>query len=234
MSHGEIQPYAQPVADLASGLVVGYRAIARWQHRRLGTLDAAAFIDMIAETPLANQVDLYVAREAAAVLALTPREPSLRLYAPVSKRLIADVRTEQYLSEIADAFSIRMNQMLLQLARPLLRDWDPALDDALQSLRDMDVAFVLSGVEAAEDVELLDRHDFRELHLSRRLTQRAATNPIARLAVSNIVQRAHDHAVVVAATGVDNLDDRDALLETGCDLATGDLYGRPQPTNTIE
>ena len=73
MTCGEVRPYAQPVVDLASGLLIGYRGTARWQHRHLGMLEAAAFIGMIADTPLANQVDLYVARETAAVLTLTTR-----------------------------------------------------------------------------------------------------------------------------------------------------------------
>src|SRR5512141_3236356 len=99
LSHGDVRPYAQPVVDLGSGLVVGYRGLARWHHRRLGTIDAAAFIAMIADTPLANEVDLYIARETAAVLALAVRDTPLRLYTPVSKRVVTDIRTEQYLSE---------------------------------------------------------------------------------------------------------------------------------------
>ena len=52
--------------------------------------------------------------------------------------------------------------------------------------------------------------------------------------VSRMVDIAHGHAALVAATGINNRQQRDALLETGCDLATGDLYGKPEPTNTIE
>jgi len=30
------------------------------------------------------------------------------------------------------------------------------------------------------------------------------------------------------------IEERDTLVEAGCDLATGDLYGRPEPTDTID
>ena len=103
-----------------------------------------------------------------------PRDTPLCLYAPVSKRLIADVRTEQYLLEIAEAFSLTMHQIRLQIARPLLDDWSPALDDALHSLRDTEVRLVLTGVEHASDAQDLDEYGFGELHLSRRLTSDAA------------------------------------------------------------
>ena len=234
MSHGHVKPYAQPVVDLGSGVVVGYRGLARWHHRTLGNLKADAFIAMIAETPFANEVDLYIARETAAVLLLTARGAPLCLYAPVSKRLIADVRTEQYLLEIADAFFLSMHQIRLQLARPLLDHWTPALHDALQSLRDASVTLVLSDAEHASDVRAADDYGFGELHVSRQLTQAAANDLDAMRVVTEIVRLAHDRGLVVAATGVDRPDQKDAMIATGCDLASGDLYGGPLPTDTIE
>src|SRR5262249_26095958 len=74
LSHGHVQPYAQPVVEVASETIVGYRGVSRWHHKRLGVLHAATFIDMIAGTPLAAQVDLYIAREIAAVLTLVTRD----------------------------------------------------------------------------------------------------------------------------------------------------------------
>ncbi len=234
MSHGDVRAYAEPVVDLRSGLVVGYRGLVRWHHRRLGELDPSAFVDMIAETPLANQVDLHVARETAAVITLATRDTALGLYVPASRRLVTDVRTEQYLSEVANAFSLRMDQIRLQLDRALLRNWTPALHDALHSIREADVAVVLTDVDSASAVPDVEDFGFCELHLSRGLSTAAVTDPDARLALSEIVRLAHDRDILVGVRGVDRAQDRDALLEIGCDLATGDLYGRAEPTNTIE
>jgi diguanylate cyclase (GGDEF)-like protein len=234
LSHGDVRPYAQPVVDLRSGLLVGYRGLARWHHRRVGMLEASAFIEMIADTPLASQVDLNVARELAAVLALSVGATPLRLYTPVSRRLIADVRTEQYLSEIADAFFLSMSQVRLQVARPLLDRWSPALQDALESLREAGVALVLTGVEHGSDARALTEHPFDELHISPRLTTAAVTDPDARRAVSVIARLARESDVRVAAAGVDTEQHADLLIEAGCDFASGDLYGRAEPANTID
>jgi len=234
MSHGHVTPYAQPVADLRTGLVVGYRGLARWHHRTLGNLEAESFIGMIADTPLATEVDLYIARETAAVLLLAAVDSAGRLYTPVSTRLVADIRTEQYLSEIADAFYLSMEQIRLQIARSLLAQWSPSLRDAAQSLRDAEVALVLTGVESPADVETAHQRGFCELHLSRKLTEVATADADARSVVSDIVRRAHDHGLVVAATAVDRTDQRDAMIAVDCDLAMGGFYGAPVPTNTIE
>ena len=234
MSRGDVKAYAEPVVDLRSGLVVGYRGLARWQHRRLGMIKAVEFIDMISETPIANQVDLYIARETAAVLALAARSSPMRLYTPVSKRLIADVRTEQYLSEIADAFFLSNNQIRLQIERVFLDSWSPALRDALQSLRDVEVGLALTRVEDKSEVPDLVAHPFEELHISRRLTSDARMYAGARRSVSEIAQLAHEHGALVAAVGVVDEEHRALLLDAGCDLATGELYGRPEPTDSID
>jgi diguanylate cyclase (GGDEF)-like protein len=234
MSHGDVRPYAQPVVDLGSGRLIGYQGLARWHHRRLGTLGADAFFDMIAETPLANEVELYVVREIAAALVLTTRDTPLRLYAPASRRLIADVRTEQYLSEIADAFFLRMRQIRLQVARPLVTNLSPALQDALQSLGDADVGLVLTDVEQASDVQSFATYGLCELHISRRLTAAALTDRNARTAIAEIARVAHARRLLVAATGVEHEQHQDLLIQAGCDLAIGSLYGDPKPANTIE
>jgi EAL domain-containing protein (putative c-di-GMP-specific phosphodiesterase class I)/GGDEF domain-containing protein len=234
MSHGRIRPYAQPVVDLGSDTIVGYRGFARWHHSNLGVLGAAAFMEMIADSSLANEVDLYVARETAAVLLLTSADVPAHLYTPASRRLIADLRTEQYLSEIADAYFLTMDQIHLQFARRLLDGWTPALDDALRSLREAGVGLALTGIDSTADARDLVDGRFQELHLSRHVVRAAAGDMTARRTVSDIVWIAHDRGLRVAATGVDDGSHRDAVIESGCDLATGDLYGRPEPANTIE
>jgi diguanylate cyclase (GGDEF)-like protein len=234
MSLGEVRAYARPIADLTTGLVVGYQGFARWHHRRLGLLDAAEFADMIADTSLASQVDLYVTREAAAVLTLTTRDVPLNLYAPASKRLLSDVRTEQYLCEIVDAFSLGMNQLHLELTQTLTSDWGPALQDAVQALRAAELRLVITDVALTSDAEQFAELGFDEMHLSRTLTNAVAADAGARRTVSEIVRIAHERAMLVTATGVGDVQHRDALTGTGCDLATGGLYGGAELTSWID
>jgi diguanylate cyclase (GGDEF)-like protein len=234
MSNGEVRSYAQPVVDPRSEVVVGYQGLARWHHRWLGHLEAASFVGMIADTALATQVDLYVTRETAAVLTLRSRATPLSLYVPVSRRLIADARTEQYLSEIVAAFSLGMDQVRLQLAPRLIPEPDSALMDALVSLRDAHVTFAITDVELAEDAERYAELGFGELQLSRHLTRSAGIEREARRVVDEIVRIAHDRGVVVTATGVDEPGQRDAVRAAGCDRAIGGLFGQPEPANSID
>jgi len=144
------------------------------------------------------------------------------------------VRTEQYLSEIAAAFMLAEHQVHLQLAQPLFENWTPSLRDALEYLRESGVRVVLTEVEDELEAGDSEGAGFSELHLSRALTAATVTGPGARRTVEEIVRRAHDRGMLVAATGVESTEVEEAVAEAGADLASGDLYGPAEPTETID
>jgi EAL domain-containing protein (putative c-di-GMP-specific phosphodiesterase class I) len=168
------------------------------------------------------------------MLLLTARSVALRMYTPASLSLIGDVHTEQHLIEISDAFCLPVHQMHLQVARTLVAQVSPPTRDSLRALSDAGAGFVLTGAEGPSDVEFAADHAFREVHLSRGLTQAAASDDDAVRVVQEIVERAHRQRMLVGATGViDRLHER-ALLRAGCDLGSGPLYGEPEPAAEIE
>jgi EAL domain-containing protein (putative c-di-GMP-specific phosphodiesterase class I) len=126
---------------------------------------------------------------------------------------------------------VSLSQIHLQIARRLLDDWSPSLDDALRSLRECGIRTVLTSVESTADLEQRTAELFDEVQLARGLTYRAALDADARRTLDDIVRRAHDHGYLVGAVGVDGNRHRDMLLAAGCDLAAGDRFGRAEPTN---
>jgi EAL domain-containing protein (putative c-di-GMP-specific phosphodiesterase class I) len=72
------------------------------------------------------------------------------------------------------------------------------------------------------------------VHLARRLTNAVASDAKVLLTVSEIVRLAHDREFLVVAAGVGSVQERDVLIEAGCDLAHGDLYGVPEPADNLD
>jgi EAL domain-containing protein (putative c-di-GMP-specific phosphodiesterase class I)/GGDEF domain-containing protein len=230
LSHGFVRPYAQPVVDVASQHVIGYRGLTRWHHQRHGILGAETFIDMISDSPLAAQVDFYIARETAAVLALVAREEPLRLYTPVSRRLMEDVRVEQYLLEIAAAFNLAPAQISLQIPRTTVIDATPGIHAVLRALIEAGMQLVLTGIKSTADINDFAKCGFTEFFLSPGLTSAGD----AQGEISSIVTAAHEHHCAVGAAGVRDEEHHQFLSAIGCDVATGDLYGKPEPTHHID
>jgi EAL domain-containing protein (putative c-di-GMP-specific phosphodiesterase class I) len=232
MSHGDVLPHVQGVADLRTDELIGYRAFARWRHPTLGLLEPSSFLDVIAESELATVVDLYVARESVATLLLMTRDKPLRLYTPMSRRMLADVRTEQNISEIAEAFFVATSQIHLQVARAVLDVWTPALHDALYTLRADGLRVVLGDVEHVRGLDdVVDVLD--EVEISPGLTSAAAKRADARASIGEIVRWARARGLGVIAAGVTRREHRELLLDAGCDVGYGDLVAESELASAV-
>ncbi len=234
-AHGDVRPYAQPVVEIGSGRIIGYQGIAAMASPSTGNAQILGFIEMIADTPLANQVDLYVTRELAAVVALSVGATPLRLYAPVSRRLISDIRTEQYLSEIADAFFLlSITQMHLQIARPRSTSRRRRFTSARIPARCRRCPRRHTDIERASDAaRVLSTHPYAELHIARDITRTVVTDPNARRTVAEIVRLRSRQCRAGRRSESRHGATRDVLVEAGCDFAFGNLYGQPEPANTM-
>jgi EAL domain-containing protein (putative c-di-GMP-specific phosphodiesterase class I) len=66
------------------------------------------------------------------------------------------------------------------------------------------------------------------------LGRAAASDEAAWSTAHAIVEAAHAGGQRVAATGIEDVAQRDSVARAGVDFATGLLYGEPVPTDTIE
>lgn len=74
LDSGELCLYYQPKVDMQDGRVVGAEALLRWQHPQLGLLSPAAFLPLIADSPLIVAVGQWVIDTALAQLDLWRRQ----------------------------------------------------------------------------------------------------------------------------------------------------------------
>jgi EAL domain-containing protein (putative c-di-GMP-specific phosphodiesterase class I) len=95
---GEVVPWYQPVVDLASGRLVGFEALARWERPTGEVLYPAAFLDLAEQSDLIVEMDLAIVRQACAELARWQVDrPALRLGLNVSGRHLDDEQWDQAL-----------------------------------------------------------------------------------------------------------------------------------------
>jgi diguanylate cyclase (GGDEF)-like protein len=234
VSHGLIRPHVQRVIDLGTGERVGFQGLARWDHAERGLLEAASFIDLVSDTPMAPVVDLAVMRHAAAVAArLARRGDNVRVYGHLSRRLLGDENLAFYLNEISNDLSLDPSQLCVEVAHPLVARGSRAIANAMGLLREAGVRTVLSDVQGECDANDLVQNGFDEVRLSRRLVLETAADPHQRIAHATVAL-AHALDLPVIAVGVETERERDAMLDAGCDYAQGLLYGEIVPAGLAE
>jgi diguanylate cyclase (GGDEF)-like protein len=235
VSHGLIRPYVQPVIDLRTQELVGYQGMARWDHPDRGMLAADKFIDIVANTPMAPVVDIAVLRRTAAVAARVARRGGrARVYGHLSRRLIGDARLDHYLGEIAAELALPIADICVEVAHPVVARGSNAVKSALRVVRETGMRVVLSGVHGECDVNEIVEYGFDELRLARRLVHAAATDSDQHRVVTATVALAHALDIPVIAVGVEREAEAAAMLDAGCDLAQGDLFGGVLPAGHAE
>jgi EAL domain-containing protein (putative c-di-GMP-specific phosphodiesterase class I)/GGDEF domain-containing protein len=230
-AQGDVRTWAQPVVDVHSGEIVAYRGVPRWRHKSFGMIGAVDIAQLASDTALAAVIDVFTLRELATLLVFLTRDGTLDLYLPASRRFFADVRSEQQLDEIEDAFSLFSQQVHLEVGFQSLEDGAAPLRDALRSHADAGVSLVLVNLPGL-DVAVHDYPElgFRELHLA----PDVVGDPSRRVAAKALVDRAHQVGLRVGAAGLTSEEQRNAAIEIGCDRAFGDIYGPSQSVEALE
>ncbi|TAK07710.1 MAG: EAL domain-containing protein, partial [Rhizorhabdus sp.] len=85
---GQIIPWFEPQVDLATGALIGFELLARWDHPELGILEPALFIPVAEESGLIGELSMSVMR--AGIEEARHWNPSLRLGVNISPAQMRD------------------------------------------------------------------------------------------------------------------------------------------------
>ena len=214
----------QPRVNLADGQLYGVEAQLRWPRRRGAMSPASAFMPLLAEWGLAQEVADWSLTEACrqatawekALLCVVVPGASLQ-----DGSLLAQVGTA--LSEsglVADRLEIAITETALagDSMEVLL---------GIAALRDLGVGMALDGFGGASaDLMTLKRLPLTALKLDRSLVRDVPLDREASAVVLAAIDFAHALDITVVGCGVDSAEQRAFLRRAGCDQAQGGHCGR--------
>ncbi|HEX5801638.1 MAG TPA: EAL domain-containing protein [Azospira sp.] len=231
---GQIAVHYQPQVDLASGLVTGVEALARWFHPELGTIPPDRFIPVAEETglilPLGEAVLRAACRQAAhwaaggrptpVAVNLSPRQLRLPRLPETIAAILAETGCQPAWIELEITESAAMA--------------DPAAAQAmLARLRGMGLSIAIDDFGTGHSsLARLTRLPVDKLKIDKSFIPAAPDAPQSRedaAVVVAIVALGRQLGLRVVAEGVETARQRDWLAAIGCHQGQGWLFGRPQP-----
>ncbi len=228
---GELCPHYQPKIDLATGSIVGYEALAYWQHPRLGLLSPGAFV------PLAEQTGgiRYLSRSMLAAAVRQLREwdrirPGLTIAVNLSAVDLLDVALPDEVEALLGEAGLDPRRLCVELTESAI------MADPEQATSTLD-RLVAQGARVSIDdfgtghssLAYLRHLPVSELKVDRSFVDGIARAPQDRVIVEAAIQLGHSFDLTVVAEGVESAQIGNLLRALGCDQAQGYLYGRPQP-----
>ncbi|MGN6280761.1 EAL domain-containing protein [Frateuria sp.] len=231
LARDEFEPYLQPFCRLADGAVVGYEALLRWNHPKLGVLGPADFLKVAHDSGHIESIDW-------------------RLFERGCERFLQLADKNTFLTFNVSALHLRHRDFDARLVRLLERTGLPpwrlivevtegSLLDNPEQVRTMLERLRAIGVGAALDdfgtgyssLSYLHSLPLRMLKIDRAFVHALGEDEhtTATTVVAAILALARALDIQVIAEGIETPAQCEALLGMGCELGQGYLLGHPAP-----
>ena len=231
---GAIVNRYQPQVRLDDGAPVALETLARWEHPLRGLLGAAEFVPLAEGAGLAAALADRVVRQAVSDLS-TLRAAGLRFAVALNLPLnvLLDPATADRLAAALEAGGVPAEALTIELTESqIARDLEAVRQAALR-LRARRFGVSIDDFTPSEAQAGLVALPFTEMKLDRSLVLAALGDRSHRVALGELVRRAHELGHAVVAEGVETPQAWAVAQEIGADVAQGWMVGRPLPAGAV-
>jgi diguanylate cyclase (GGDEF)-like protein len=230
----ELVVFYQPIVDTLRSAVVGFEALARWQHPTRGMVAPDQFIPLAEETglivPLGARVLRDACRQAAAWQADLPPGERIRISVNISSVQFAH---PTFIATVAGALTdsgLDASNLWLEITETSLPADLDAATATLRALRDLGVHLALDDFGTGySSLAHLRKFPVEVLKIDRSFVSGLGSNPEDAAIVGMIIDLARTFGHLVIAEGVETQEQVDELNRLGCTLCQGYHLGRPVP-----
>ncbi len=142
----------------------------------------------------------------------------------------ADLSDRTLMSQFAPLTQIA-GRVVLEITERTSLDHLTDIRDRIAELRSLGFRIAIDDLGAGHSrMRMLTPVDTDFVKLDQSLVRGIEKNPATQSLVRSIVDNCHRHGIYVIGEGVESTTEADVLLEIGCDLLQGYLYGRPTPS----
>ncbi|GAA0007791.1 bifunctional diguanylate cyclase/phosphodiesterase [Bradyrhizobium diazoefficiens] len=232
LQRDEFQPYYQPIRDVASGRVVVFEALLRWNHPQRGLIAPINFIPLAEETGLIVQLGEFVLRSACTDAATWPDDVDVAVnLSPVQFRnpnLIASVTAALTVS------GLPARRLELEITESVLLQNSEATLTTLHELRAMGVRISLDDFGTGySSLSYLRSFPFDKIKIDRSFVSELATREDSMAIIRAVTGLGRSLGIVTTAEGVENDAQLELLRREGCTQAQGYLFSKPRPASDV-
>ncbi|MGE0205132.1 MAG: EAL domain-containing protein [Hyphomicrobiaceae bacterium] len=221
----------QPIMLLGTEELAGFEALLRWEHPKLGMLNAAEFIPIAEQSDLILKLGAFVLERATFDLVRwhkeLPRvENALFVSVNVSSRQLFRPELVQDVRRLLGREIVPRGCLKLEITESLVMENPEQAVEVLGWLRDAGVGLALDDFGTGySSLAYLERFPFDTIKIDRALVQAAFESESGPVIVRSIVALSHELGKAVVAEGVETSEDVSFLRSIGCELAQGHYYG---------
>lgn len=232
IDRGELRLLYQPIWALASGRIVGFEALVRWEHPEHGAMQPADFIPIAEETGLILPIGEWVVREAVRRLShwnstLAGDDPVWMSVNVAARQLTHPGLLEIVKRAIAET-GIDASSLKLEITESMIMADAVTAVGALEQLKALGIHLLMDDFGTGHaSLSYLHRLPISTIKIDRYFVGRIDSNSECLEIVRTILSLSRSLAMDVVAEGVENVAQREVLQSLGCQYAQGHLLSPP-------
>ena len=227
IERGEMHLAYQPVVAFSDDRIIGYEALIRWDHPKLGPVAPSRFIPLAEETGQIVAIGAWVLQEACRQIA----ELDADVYVAVNVSPV-QFRSPLLLSHLTQALArsgLPARRLEIELTETAIVEDGAQMAEMLSAVRRLGVTVAMDdfGTGYSSFAHLRD-FPLDRIKVDRSFVAKAATDRHAMAVLDGITHIARTLGVTTLAEGVETPEQLRLLREIGCDAVQGYLIGRPE------
>jgi diguanylate cyclase (GGDEF)-like protein len=232
----EFITFYQPIVNLTSGETVGYEALVRWQHPRLGLLGPVDFIELAEDTGLILDIGQLVMKAACAQTREWHNDGAgrRRIAINVSARQFRDQTFADRLMTVLSETRLDPQCVELEITERTIIENFQSATALLSDLRKMGIKISIDDFGTGySSLSYLKNLPVDTVKLDRSFVIGTSSDARDAALVMAVITLAHNLGLTVIAEGIETEAQRDFLRLLRCDEGQGYLLGRPAPAENI-
>ncbi|MYM22167.1 EAL domain-containing protein [Duganella sp. FT135W] len=230
-----VEIYFQPKVLLEQRQMVGVECLARWRHPTRGLLPPAAFIPLIEEYGLIDELTLLILRKGTAQLGRWLRDGyDFKIAVNVSMDNLNRLDLPEIFQAISTEAGVPPTHIVLEMTETRLMDNFLLSLEILTRLR-------LKGFHLSIDdfgtgfstMENLKQLPFSELKIDRAFVDGASKDHAARMILESSVRLGKIFNLNLVAEGVETQEDWNLVASSGCDQVQGYFVAKPMKADDL-
>jgi len=227
-SRGELSLAYQPQVDLKSEEVVGFEALLRWTHPRLGNIMPDVLIPIAEATLSIMPIGKWVLRQACTE-AMRWTKP-LRIAVNVSPAQFAHCDVAALIAETLADTGLPPSRLEIEVTESMLMQNSAATLETLGRIRDSGVSIAMDDFGTGySSLSTLRAFPFDRIKVDRSFVKDLATSSEAATIVHAVLGLASGLGLPVVAEGIEDSSQLAMLRAANCAEGQGYLFGKPSP-----
>jgi EAL domain-containing protein (putative c-di-GMP-specific phosphodiesterase class I)/FixJ family two-component response regulator len=235
LTRGEIVPYFQPKVDFETQEIIGFEALARWQHPEHGLLSPGLFLHLFDGNHLHARFTQSVMCRAMAHFADWRKDGhQFSLALNFSLKYLEDSGVAENIIQYAGEAGVPSTALILEITESLATTQYVRVLENLARLRMHGFGISIDDYGTGySSVQQLSRIPFTELKLDQSFVSGAASKPALRAILESALQLAGKLKLRTVAEGIEREEEWLLLKSLGCEYAQGYYISIPMPGDAV-